>query len=146
MYLQICITIGKPTTTNSTNISTNTTGNKSSTTINNVTGNKSSTATNNATGNKSTSGGNKKSTQHILKAGGVEKAVVSAERTKLLSAIRKGIELKRVQERQRANSSSGNDSIMPWDVAAILERRQALENSDNELDDDMVQENEWEDI
>ena len=44
------------------------------------------------------------------------------------------------------NSSCHEDSPMPWDVATILERRQALANSDNEFEEAAVQEAEWEDV
>ena len=86
----------------------------------------------------------KKSTNQILRASGVE-TVLTAERTNLLTSIRKGIQLKKVQQKE-LEENIPSDLIMPWDVAAILERRKALENSDNELDDGLVQDAEWEEL
>ena len=85
----------------------------------------------------------KKSTNQILRASGVE-MVLTAERTNLLSSIRKGIQLKKVQQKELEENIPPD--LMPWDVAAILERRKALENSDNELDDGLVQDAEWEEL
>ena len=86
----------------------------------------------------------KKNTNQILKSSGVETNITD-ERSDLLRAIRKGIELKNVkkeQERKRKQSAA-----MPWDVAAILERRQALEtHSDNENDEGAVHEAEWDEM
>lgn len=87
---------------------------------------------------------NRKSTNQILKASGVETVVISSERNVLLSSIRKGIGLKKVQYLKSTNKKS--TELMPWDVAAILERRQALETSDNELEDGLVQDIEWDDM
>ncbi|XP_003384080.1 PREDICTED: wiskott-Aldrich syndrome protein family member 1-like [Amphimedon queenslandica] len=87
--------------------------------------------------------GNKKSTNQILRASGIETGLTT-ERSILLSSIRKGIQLKKVQQRQLEEKIPSD--LMPWDVAAILERRKALEGSDNELDDGLVQDAEWEEI
>ena len=87
--------------------------------------------------------GSKKSTNQILRASGIE-TVITTERSNFLSSIRKGIQLKKVQQRQLEEKIPSD--LMPWDVAAILERRKALEGSDNELDDGLVQDAEWEEI
>ena len=85
----------------------------------------------------------KKSANQILMSSGVN-AGLSNDRSDLLVAIRKGIQLKNVKkEEQRKKQHS---SAMPWDVAAILERRYALEISDNENEDGAVQDAEWEDL
>ena len=85
----------------------------------------------------------KKSADQILMSSGVN-AGLSNERSDLLVAIRKGIQLKNVKkEEQRKKQHS---SAMPWDVAAILERRYALEISDNENEEGAVQDAEWEDL
>ena len=87
--------------------------------------------------------GNKKSTNQILRASGIETGITT-QRSNLLSSIRKGIQLKKVQQKQLEEKIPSD--LMPWDVAAILERRKALEGSDNELDDGLVQDAEWEEI
>ena len=85
----------------------------------------------------------KKSANQILMSSGVN-AGLSNDRSDLLVAIRKGIQLKNVKkEEQRKKQHS---SAMPWDVAAILERRYALEISDNENEEGAVQDAEWEDL
>ncbi|KAM7397934.1 hypothetical protein PAMA_006008 [Pampus argenteus] len=71
----------------------------------------------------------------------VETKPVRDARSDLLSAIRMGIQLKKVQEQQEQQSKRepvGND------VATILSRRIAVEYSDSE-DDSELDENEWSD-
>ena len=86
--------------------------------------------------------GSKLRASQILRAGGVSDGDLSRSHDDLLAAIRKGLQLKKVEkeekEKQRASDS------MPWDVAAILERRLAIE-SDSEQSDNEVDEGEWED-
>ena len=87
---------------------------------------------------------NKKTANQILQSSGVDTALTT-ERTQLLSAIRHGIQLKKVKQKQREQNKK--DEAMPWDVAAILERGEKLKNSDNEHEDDTtVHDTEWEDI
>ena len=83
-----------------------------------------------------------KNANQILKASGVN-TVITSERSNLLMAIRHGIQLNKVKSEE---DKRHEDSPMPWDVAAILERRQALANSDNEFEEAAVQEAEWEDV
>lgn len=85
----------------------------------------------------------------ILKAGGVDKSDLSDDRSGLLDAIRKGIQLKKVQKEEKEKETL---NTMPWDVAAILERRIALldsGDSDTDADNDArvneVPDEEWED-
>ena len=74
----------------------------------------------------------------ILETGGIRGGDLSVSRLDLLEAIRKGIQLKQVKEKEREEMVS-----MPWDVAAILERRLVLElDSDSEYESD---DTEWED-
>ncbi|XP_034406495.1 wiskott-Aldrich syndrome protein family member 3 [Cyclopterus lumpus] len=73
--------------------------------------------------------------------GGAETKPVRDGRSDLLSAIRMGIQLKKVQEQQEQQSKRqpvGND------VATILSRRIAVEYSDSDDDSDL-DENEWSD-
>ena len=83
----------------------------------------------------------RKNSQQILVASGVSNAVISSERNFLLTSIRKGIQLKKVQHEVEMKARM---TAMPWDVAAILERRHAMEMSDNDVDDCVVQDAEWE--
>ena len=83
-----------------------------------------------------------KNANQILKASGVN-TVITSERSNLLAAIRHGMQLNKVKSEE---DKRHEDSPMPWDVAAILERRQALANSDNEFEEAAVQEAEWEDM
>ncbi len=84
---------------------------------------------------------NKRASQ-ILKAAGVESGSLADDRVDLLVAIRTGIQLKKVEqeEKDRQNATT------PWDVAAILERRRAmeLESDDSEIEDGDFDED-WED-
>uniref|UniRef100_A0A8C7XY16 Wiskott-Aldrich syndrome protein family member n=1 Tax=Oryzias sinensis TaxID=183150 RepID=A0A8C7XY16_9TELE len=76
-----------------------------------------------------------------IEGSGVETKPVRDARSDLLSAIRIGIQLKKVQEQQEQQSKQepvGND------VATILSRRIAVEYSDSEEDSDL-DENEWSD-
>ena len=77
----------------------------------------------------------------ILQTGGITGGDLSSSRQDLLEAIRKGIQLKQVkkEEQERENLQS-----MPWDVAAILERRRVLE-MDTESSDDQSNITDWED-
>lgn len=87
----------------------------------------------------------KKNTNQILIGAGVN-TTVTEERSELLKSIRKGIQLKNVRDQQeRVNKQS---ATMPWDVAAILERRQALATpfSDEGEQGEAVLENEWDDV
>ena len=82
----------------------------------------------------------KKTANSILKESGVP-ATITSQRSELLESIRHGIALKKVQ--QQAKKRTQSSSRMPWDVAAILERRTALmENSDNE-EEGVVKDHEW---
>ncbi len=86
----------------------------------------------------------KKNTNQILKGLGVN-ASITEERTDLLRAIRKGIDLKNVHNQEELMKK--DSTVLPWDVAAILERRQALEApSDNELDEGAVHDTEWDEM
>ncbi|XP_062844922.1 actin-binding protein WASF3 [Trichomycterus rosablanca] len=81
---------------------------------------------------------------HLSGAGegrGGESPPMAEGRSDLLSAIRMGIQLKKVQEQQeqRANREHSNN-----DVASILSRRIAVEYSDSE-DESELEENEWSD-
>ena len=87
------------------------------------------------------SGGKLRASQ-ILRAGGVSDGDLSSSHDDLLAAIRKGLQLKKV-EKEEKEKERASDS-MPWDVAAILERRLAIE-SDSEQSDNEVDEGEWED-
>ena len=80
----------------------------------------------------------------ILAAGGIRGGDLSSSRRDLLAAIRKGIQLHKVQkEEEQKETMSVN---MPWDVAAILERRFALEtSSDSESNGSESNDEEWED-
>lgn len=79
-----------------------------------------------------------KTANQILKQSGVN-AVINSQRNNLLLSIRQGIQLRKVQQEQGSKQDS-----MPWDVAAILERKQNMDFSDNEREDVAVDENEWE--
>ena len=61
-------------------------------------------------------------------------------RQNLLEAIRAGIQLRKVTLEERSRSTA-DTSLLAWDVAAILERRMALSESDNDSD---VTESDWE--
>ena len=60
----------------------------------------------------------------------------------LLEGIRKGIQLKQVQKEEREKQNLLIS--MPWDVAAILERRLVME-SDSETSESESNDTEWED-
>ena len=86
----------------------------------------------------------KKNANQILKVLGVDTSITE-ERSDLLRSIRKGIGLKNVRNQQEQIQKQS--SSLPWDVAAILERRQAIEIlSDTEHDEGAVHEAEWEDM
>lgn len=76
----------------------------------------------------------------ILQTGGITEGDLSSSRMDLLAAIRKGIQLKKVQKKEQKN----NLASMPWDVAAILERRLVLEMDTGSSEEDSNDE-EWED-
>lgn len=76
----------------------------------------------------------------ILLTGGITEGDLSSSRMDLLAAIRKGIQLKKVQKKEQKN----NLASMPWDVAAILERRLVLEMDTDSSEED-VNDEEWED-
>ena len=76
----------------------------------------------------------------ILETGGIIGGDLSSSRLDLLVAIRKGIQLKQVQ--QKAREKEDLLVSMPWDVAAILERRWALE-SDTESSEDESNNGDW---
>ena len=78
----------------------------------------------------------------ILQTGGIRGGDLSSSRLDLLEAIRKGIQLKDVQK--RAQEKESRSVCMPWDVAAILERRLALELDTDSSDNDST-EVDWED-
>ena len=71
---------------------------------------------------------NKRSSR-ILKAGGVGDGDIdiTSTRSNFLVAIQKGIQLRKVQRQE-----TEEDKTDPWDVAAILERRVAIMDSDSE--------------
>ena len=91
-------------------------------------------------GRSGSMGHKSRTSNQILKQSGVN-AVMSSQRNKLLVSIRQGKQLRKVQQKKQQFSQQG---AMPWDVAAILERRQIMEFSDNEHEDGAVDENEWE--
>lgn len=68
-------------------------------------------------------------------------------RVDLLAAIRKGFQLKKVEKEEKEKET--RNSTAPWDVAAILERRRALEletdESGEEEDDGEFADEDWED-
>ena len=76
----------------------------------------------------------------ILMTGGITEGDLSSSRMDLLAAIRKGIQLKEVQKKEQKN----NLASMPWDVAAILERRLVLEMDTDSSEED-INDEEWED-
>ena len=76
----------------------------------------------------------------ILQTGGITEGDLSSSRMDLLVAIRKGIQLKKVQKKEQKN----NLASMPWDVAAILERRLVLEMDTDSSEED-INDEEWED-
>lgn len=79
----------------------------------------------------------------ILQTGGITEGDLSSSRMDLLAAIRKGIQLKKVQKKEEKKN---NLASMPWDVAAILERRLVLEmDTDSSEDDIITNDEEWED-
>ena len=82
----------------------------------------------------------RKNSQQILVASGVN-AELTMQRSQLLTSIRKGIQLKKVQHEVQMKERM---AAMPWDVAAILERRHAIEMSDNEVEEGVVLDAEWE--
>ena len=61
-------------------------------------------------------------------------------RKNLLEAIRAGIQLRKVSHEEKSRFTA-DTSLLPWDVAAILERRMALSESDDDSD---TADNEWE--
>ena len=77
----------------------------------------------------------------ILQTGGITGGDLSSSRLDLLEAIRKGIELKQVKQEEQERENLQN---MPWDVAAILERRRVLE-MDTGSSDDESNVTDWED-
>ena len=77
----------------------------------------------------------------ILQTGGITGGDLSSSRMDLLEAIRKGIQLQKVQKKEREEESLVS---LPWDVAAILERRLALE-LDTESSDSESNNTDWED-
>jgi hypothetical protein len=77
----------------------------------------------------------------ILQTGGITGGDLSSSRLDLLEAIRKGIELKQVKQEEQERENLQN---MPWDVAAILERRRVLE-MDTGSSDDESNITDWED-
>ena len=81
-----------------------------------------------------------KRTSRILLRGGVGESSVDTSRSDLLSAIRQGLHLKKVQLEERKHEVD----TVSWDVAAILERRSALVDSDESSDDSEV-DTDWED-
>ena len=86
--------------------------------------------------------GSKLRASQILRAGGVSDGDLSRSHDDLLAAIHKGLQLKKV-EKEEKEKERASDS-MPWDVAAILERRLAIE-SDSEQSGDEMDDGEWED-
>lgn len=78
----------------------------------------------------------------ILHAGGVSNSDMSSDRDDLLAAIRKGLQLKKVEKEEQEKKKASE--AMPWDVAAILERRLAIE-SDSEGSQEGIDDAEWED-
>ena len=78
----------------------------------------------------------------ILNAGGVSNSDLSTDHDDLLAAIRKGLQLKQVEKEELAKKKASES--MPWDVAAILERRLAIESDSEESEED-VDDIEWED-
>ena len=86
-----------------------------------------------------------KRTSKILKAGGVSDGTLDSSRDDLLVAIRTGIRLKKVEKEETERAK--RDTMMAWDVAAILERRRAIElDSDSGSEQGYgITEEEWED-
>jgi hypothetical protein len=78
----------------------------------------------------------------ILETGGIRGGDLSSSRLDLLEAIRKGIQLKQVEMKEREKE---NLVSMPWDVAAILERRRALELESDTSEEEDSNDTEWED-
>ena len=78
----------------------------------------------------------------ILETGGIQDGDLSSSRMDLLEGIRKGIQLKQVQKEEREKQNLLIS--MPWDVAAILERRLVME-SDSETSESESNDTEWED-
>ena len=87
----------------------------------------------------------KKNVNQILQVSGIH-TNITEERNDLLQSIRKGIDLKNVRNRQ--DQIKKQSSTLPWDVAAILERRQAMEiSSDTEHDEGAaVNDTEWDEM
>ncbi len=86
---------------------------------------------------------NKRASQ-ILKAGGVDSGSLVTDRSTLLEAIRTGLELKKVEQEEMARQTLS--ATAPWDVAAILERRYALEfDSDGSEMEDGFSDQDWDD-
>ncbi|CAI8054874.1 hypothetical protein GBAR_LOCUS29937 [Geodia barretti] len=78
----------------------------------------------------------------ILETGGIRGGDLSSSRLDLLEAIRKGIQLKQVEEKEREKE---NLVSMPWDVAAILERRRVMELESDTSEEEESNDTEWED-
>jgi WAS family protein 3 len=81
----------------------------------------------------------KKSASEILQSSGV-KTTITSQRMDLLYAIRRGIQLKKVKQREEEEAISDN---MPWDVAAILKRTQYIDEPEDNYDDRAVMDAEW---
>ena len=79
----------------------------------------------------------------ILAAGGIYGGDLSSSRMDLLEAIRKGIQLHNVMKEEEKKETM--DVNMPWDVAAILERRFALELYSDSESSSNGSNNEWDD-
>ena len=80
----------------------------------------------------------------ILATAGIYSGDMSSSRMDLLKAIRKGIQLQKVMKEEEKKETM--DVNMPWDVAAILERRFALElYSDSESSSNGSNNEEWDD-
>ena len=76
----------------------------------------------------------RENSQQILVASGVN-AELTMQRSQLLTSIRKGIQLKKVQHEVQMKERM---AAMPWDVAAILKHCHAIEMSDNEVEEGVV--------
>ena len=83
--------------------------------------------------------GPRKNSEQILVASGVN-AELTMQHSQLLTSIRKGIQLKKVQHEVQMKERM---AAMPWDVTAILERRHTIEMSDNEVEEGVVLDTEW---
>ena len=78
----------------------------------------------------------------ILETGGLFGGDLSGSRRDLLEAIRKGLQLKQVEKKEREREDFVS---MPWDVAAILERRLALELDSDTSEEEESNDTEWDD-